>query len=385
MYGYPVDGLHHQPPFQIVRMFNDQYPKDDLSRDFCKRHGIERSTTIAAALGGERGGLDVDGVLLIIEHGDYKVNELGQVLYPRYEKFQEIVEVFRKSGRSVPVFVDKHLSYDHAQAAAMVRTAQEMKFGLMAGSSLPVTWRRPSIEPALGTPFSEGLVAFGFDRGPAEVYFIHALEVLQCMLERRAGGETGVKSVTGLSGEAVWKAGDEGRWSQKLLDAAIAVNPSRNVGPPHENVKQPQAILVEYRDGTRGAVLNLIEQVADFSFAATVGKSPRPLATHFYLPPPPGAKFFDPLTFNIEKFLAGAAAISCRAHAAHQHGAGLGPALAQSRGQAAVGRIAGNSLHAAGQQRLLPRAGVVDGLAVNVGLSRRPAALLAARPCASQA
>jgi hypothetical protein len=305
VYGYPVDGFHHQPPFQIARMFNDQYPKDDLSRDFCKARGIELCTTVADALGGKRG-LDVDGVLLIIEHGDYKVNDLGQVLYPRFEKFQEIVEVFRASGRSVPVFVDKHLSYDHRQAAAMVRTAREMKFGLMAGSSLPVTWRRPSIEPPRGTSFAEAVVAFGFDRGPAEIYFIHALEVLQCMLERRAGGETGVKTVTCLRGDAVWKAGDEGRWSKRLLEAAIAVNPSRNVGPLRENVKQPQAILVEYRDGTRGAVLNLIEQVADFSFAATVGKGPgqETLATHFYLPPPPGAKFFDPLTFNIEKFLA---------------------------------------------------------------------------------
>jgi hypothetical protein len=301
VFGYPVDGFHRQPPFQIVRMFNDQYPKDDLSRDFCKRHGIERCATVAEALGGDRG-LDVDGVLLIIEHGDYKVNELNQVLYPRYEKFQEVVEVFRKSGRSVPVFVDKHLSYDHRHAAAMVTTAREMKFGLMAGSSLPVTWRNPSIEPALETPFTEALVSFGFDRGPAEIYFIHALEVLQCMLERRVGGETGVKTVTCLRGDAVWKAGDEGRWSWKLLEAAIAVNPSRNVGPMRENVRDPQAILVEYRDGTRGAVLNLIEQVADFSFAANV-RGREPLATHFYLPPPPGAKFFDPLTFNIEKFL----------------------------------------------------------------------------------
>src|SRR5262245_31195525 len=301
VFGYPVNGFHHQPPFQIVRMFNDQYPKDDLSRDFCKRHGIELSKTVAEALGGD--GLDVDGVLVIVEHGDYPVNERGQVLYPRFERYQEVVEVFRKSGRSVPVFVDKHLSYDHEKAAAIVRTAREMKVGLMAGSSLPVTWRQPSIEPQLGTPFQEGLVCFGFDRGVAEIYFFHALEVLQWMLERRPGGETGVKAVTCLRGDTVWKAGDEGRWSWKLLEAALAVNPSRNVGPVRENVRNPQAILVEYRDGTRGAALNLIEQVADFSFAAAVHDAPV-IATHFYLPPPPGAKFFDPLTYNIEKFLA---------------------------------------------------------------------------------
>jgi hypothetical protein len=104
-------------------------------------------------------------VLLIIEHGDYPVNDWNQVLYPRYEMFERIVQVFRKSGKTAPIFVDKHLSYDHQLAAKMVRTAREMGFGLMAGSSLPVTWRVPQIEPPLGTPFTEGLVTFGFDRG----------------------------------------------------------------------------------------------------------------------------------------------------------------------------------------------------------------------------
>lgn len=305
VYGYPVDCFHHQPPFKIVRMFNDQYPKDDLSRDFCPRHGIELCKTAAETLGRD-GQIDVDGVLVIVEHGDYPVNEFQQVLYPRFEYFQQVVDAFKKAGRSVPVFMDKHLSYDHRKAAAMVQTARDMKFGLMAGSSLPVTWRIPSIEPALGTPFTEAVVCLGFDRGAAEVYFIHGLEVLQCMMERRPGGESGVKSVTCLEGDAVWKAADEGRWSWNLLNAAIARNPSRNVGPVRENVLNPQAILVEYRDGTRGAVLNLIEQVADFSFAATVRGSEHPVSTHFYLPPPPGAKFFDPLTFNIEQlFLTG--------------------------------------------------------------------------------
>ncbi|MBI5757616.1 MAG: hypothetical protein HZA46_03765 [Planctomycetales bacterium] len=303
VFGYPVDGVHHQPPFQIARMYNDQYPKDDLSRDFCPQHGIQLCKTAAETLGAN-GGLDVDGVLLIVEHGDYPVNEFGQVQYPRFELFQQVVEVFRKAGRSVPVFVDKHLSYDHRKAAAMIQNGRELKFGMMSGSSLPVTWRNPSIEPAIGTPFTEAVVCFGFDRGTPEIYFFHALEVLQCMLERRPGGESGVKSVTCLQGDAVWKAGDEGRWSWKLLDAAIRRNPSRNVGPIRENVLKPQALLVEYRDGTRGAVLNLIEQVADFSFAASIRGSDQPISTHFYLPPPPGAKFFDPLTFNIEKFFA---------------------------------------------------------------------------------
>ena len=186
----------------------------------------------------------------------------------------------------------------------MVQTAREMKFGLMAGSSLPVTWRRPEIEPPLGTPFEEALVCFGFDWKTVEIYLFHALELLQCMLERRKGGETGVKSVEFLQGDAVWLAGDEERWSWRLLDAALSRCPSRNTGPIRENVLNPQALLVEYHDGTRGAALNLFEQTSDFAFAASIDGWSEPLSSCFYLPPPPGARFFDPLTFNIEKFFA---------------------------------------------------------------------------------
>jgi len=303
IHGYTRNGFHHQPPFELVRMWNHQHPSNDLGPGVCEQHGIELSKTISQALG-EKQGLDVDAILLIIEHGDYPQNERHQTLYPRYEFFEQIVDVFKKCGRTVPVFVDKHLSYDHRLASKMVQTAREMKFGLMAGSSLPVTWRRPEIEPTLGTPFEEGLVCFGFDPKTVEIYLFHALELLQCMFERRKGGETGVKSVEFLEGDAVWQAGDEERWSWRLLDAALSRCPSRNTGPLRENVLKPQAVLIEYEDGTRGAALNLLEQTSDFGFAATIEGWSEPLSSCFYLPAPPGARFFDPLTFNIEKFFA---------------------------------------------------------------------------------
>src|SRR4029078_5193385 len=100
--------------------------------------------------------------------------------------------------------------YTHCKARCMHVMARKMKFGLMAGSSLPVTWRRPELELPLETPLKEGLVCLGFDRGPVEIYLFHGLEALQCMLERRGGGESGVKSVACLEGPAVWKAADEG-------------------------------------------------------------------------------------------------------------------------------------------------------------------------------
>src|ERR1044071_9543870 len=210
VFGFQKDGIHHQPNLQVVRMYDDQSPADDLGPTFSRRHNIERVKSPAEALR-NAAGLDVDAVALICEHGDYPVNEFGQILYPRYELFQQIVEVFQKTGKSVPVFCDKHLSYDHRKAAEMVATAKKMGFGLMAGSSLPVTWRVPQVELPRESPIEEAFICFGYDRSYAEIYLFHALECLQCMVERRRGGESGVKLVVCLQGDAVWKACDEGR------------------------------------------------------------------------------------------------------------------------------------------------------------------------------
>ncbi len=213
----------------------------------------------------------------------------------------EIVAHFKKSGTSVPVFNDKHLSYDSTLAHEMVSTSRALGFGFMAGSSLPVTWRRPELEPAVGTPITEGLaVCYG---GP-DAYGFHGLETLQTMMERRAARETGVKAVTGLKGAEVWKAGDAGLWARELLEAALSRCPSRNIGGLKDNVADPVAFLLEYKDGARGTVLILNEQVADFAFAGRVRGRKEPVSSVFYLPAPPGARYFSALCWNIEKLFA---------------------------------------------------------------------------------
>jgi hypothetical protein len=281
-----------------------------LSRDAAKEFNVRVTRSITEALTGGGNKLAVEGVLLIGEHGNYPRNEKGQILYPRLEMMKEIIEVFRKTGQTVPVFNDKHLSYSLANAKKIVGWANELKYPLMAGSSLPVTWRRPELELKLETPVEEALVA-GY--GPIEVYGFHALETLQVMLERRKGGESGVKAVTCLSGKDVWKAGDDGKWSWDLLDAALARSESVNLGDIRKNVGSMSvqsmpptpatAFLVEYRDGTRGTILLLNGHVQDFTFAAKIKGEAKPASCLFHLPPPPGAKYFDALVTNIEKML----------------------------------------------------------------------------------
>lgn len=314
LHGYLRQGRMHYPEFGIAGMYVEQVKDGDLSRPLAAQHGFTLYPDVAGALtlGGDR--LAVDGVLLIGEHGDYPYNAKGQKLYPRYPLFQKIVEVFRRSGRSVPVFCDKHLSYDRRQAAEMVATARELGFPLLAGSSLPITWRQPELELPLGTPIQEALVA---SRGELEIFGIHALEALQCMVERRTSGQQGVRAVTCLEGEAVWKAGDAGAWSWQLLEEALRRSPSRNVGDVRENcrhfapppgrptfLRSPIAFLVEYRDGLRATALFLNGHVDDTTFAARVRDGREPVGTLFYLPPPPGAAFLEALTTKIEGFLA---------------------------------------------------------------------------------
>lgn len=313
--GYMRSDGYHFPDSEITSFYVEQLGPKDLSRDIAKTHGVRRCESISDALTLGTGKLAVDGVLLIAEHGDYKYNEKGQKLYPRYEYFQKVVEVFKASERTVPVFVDKHLSYDRAKGLAMVAMSRKLglPFPLMAGSSLPVTWRRPEVELPLGVKIKE---AVQVSRGELEIYGIHALEAMQCMLERRTKAQQGVAAVEYLEGDAVWKAGDNGRWSWDLLEHALGRSPSRNVGDIRENckhfqapatwgyvAKSPRAFLIEYRDGLRATVLQLDGHSADDTFAATIEGEAKPASTLFFLPPPPGAAFLEALAIHVEKFM----------------------------------------------------------------------------------
>src|SRR4030095_1811143 len=108
----------------------EQIPKADISRDRAKKYNVPiyRTVVDALTLGGDK--LAVDGVLLIGEHGDYPTNDKEQKLYPRFEMFLKITDVFRESGRSVPVFNDKHLSFSWRQAKRMVAISPDLRFAM---------------------------------------------------------------------------------------------------------------------------------------------------------------------------------------------------------------------------------------------------------------
>lgn len=318
--GYPMEGEWHKPGLDVVSLYVDQTPRGDLSRQRAQEFGFRVYPSIAQALraGGKK--LAVDAVLIIGEHGDYPRNAQGQKQYPRYRFFREVTGVFKQDGRSVPVFSDKHLSWNWEWARTMVATSRALNFPFMAGSSLPVTWRMPAVDmPWEAEPREILCVAMG----GVESYDFHALEAMQCMAERRKGGETGVASVHALRGANVWRAMQAGSWKAggwdpRLFDACLAR--SQQLAQPHAGfnhrlptrdeirklVKDPVAYRFEYADGLKATMFLMNGLVGDFTFAARLKGKAEPLSTLFYLPPTPNVQYSAVLMSHVEHmFLTG--------------------------------------------------------------------------------
>lgn len=269
--GYALHGVPTVPRLEVASLFLDQTPPDDTGRALAARHGIPVSETIGEALGLGRPGVNVDGVLLIGEHGDYPVNERGQILYPRRAFFDAAVAAMVAAGRPVPVFVDKHLSWSFADARRMHDTAVRLGVPLLAGSSVPVTWREPALEWPVGEGMAEAVVV-GY--GPPEAYEFHALEGLQAMVERRAGGETGVAAVADIPPAALPAARAARRWPEELEVAALLAAGLEGHALRRARATLAHAFLVEYADGLRAAVLRFEQGVADWAFAGRAGGGP---------------------------------------------------------------------------------------------------------------
>ena len=284
--GFPTDDGLLEPQVDLVSMYMDQVHWSDVGMGLAREHNIATYPSIRAALtltppsaaqwptakDWQEGELAVDGVLIIGEHGDYAGNERQRQLYPRRYFFEQVCGVFARSERSVPVFNDKHLAYSWSDAWWMYARAQELGVPFMAGSALVVTDRKPHLEHELGAPIDEALSMGHFHSYPngLDSYGFHGLEALQCMVERRSGGESGIAAVQCLEGEAVWAVGEEGVWSRALAEAAEARIENKEPGRMEENCQNPVVFLLEYTDGLRAATLMLPGHLHGFGYAARV-------------------------------------------------------------------------------------------------------------------
>ena len=268
----------------------DQVPEGDLSRGLAKKHGFRLTPTIDEALTLGTDQLQVRGVLSIGEHGRYPhTARTRQVQYPRLRFFEQIVSAMERVGQVAPIFNDKHFSYRWRDGRYMVDTARQLGFPLMAGSSLPVAWRLPGLELPANSEI-ESALTIGY--GGLESYGFHALETHQCMIERRRGGETGTRSVQAVQGDAIWQAEADGRWSRKLLQAALDTLPSYKPGPIKDTLTEaeqrgylsrPTFYLIDSRDGLQSTVAMINGLAGQFAFAAKLKGQEKPVATWFKL------------------------------------------------------------------------------------------------------
>ncbi len=290
------------PDLKLVSMYVDQVGDNDLSGPLAKKHDFLSAKTIHEALTLGTDSLAVAGVLSIGEHGNYPtVPDTKQVMYPRRRFFDEIVATFKQCNKVVPVFNDKHLSYAWNDAKHMVDTARELHIPFMAGSSVPVMWRDPSATIPIGSEITEA-ITLGY--GGLEAYGFHSLEGMQCLMERRKGGETGVKSVQSIQGDGIWQAEKEGRWSKELIDAVVEHSPMPYAGKvprPKEMSKDAVFYLIEYRDGTKGTIAMSTGFSHEFTCGVAIRGQEKPFAVTYLVQDGPPFGHFEHLLRAVEQ------------------------------------------------------------------------------------
>jgi len=296
--GYPYAGAWHQPNLKLVSLYVQHPAPGDLSSERAGEFNFPIYPKVAEALRAGSKDLGVDAVLI------FDGTE---------QMFAECLDAFEFANRAVPVFHHLSLSPSFEKARRMVESARRLRFPLMAGSSLPVTWRLPAVELPAGCRIEEALVV---GVGRSDGMDFHALDALGCMVERRAGGETGVSAVQWLEGDAVWKAGEDRRYSKELLVSALSrsdtpLGLSEKDGRTQNLVesgqlrvlaKNPAAYLIEYRDGLKAAVLMLDGAIKDFNFAARL-RGGEMHSTQFLLTPEPNATHSACLMHEVEEMI----------------------------------------------------------------------------------
>jgi len=287
--GYQRNSDAPRSGLKLVSMYVEQEHEHDISRMLAEKHGVRLCRSIDEAITLGTNQVQVAGVLGVAEHGNYPLTpDTRQKMYPRRRFFDEAVAAFDRCGQVVPYFNDKHLAYRWADARAMVETARDRKIPLLAGSSLPLTWRLPVLELPRNCEIEEALT-IGY--GPLEDYGFHALETHECMLERRRGGEAGVTSVEVALGRQIRATERAGRWSSELFAAALQTMPGRKdpnswdpLAAEFDSPRyQPAAYLLEHGDGLRSAVIMAAGISGGFAFACRLQGERQPRACWFKL------------------------------------------------------------------------------------------------------
>jgi len=293
--GYPADGAFHRPKDCEITIYlrdsADNRELDQRSREF----GLRRASDLAAAL------LDADGVMIFGK---------GAAINPDSALLRETIQRARPGSAC---FVYGALSSTLEAAKQLAGLAEKQRVPLMAGTSLPFTWRLPSGDLALGTRLKEALIVIQGLPLKAE---LDGLDGLLPLIARRRGGESGIRQLQSFKGSALWRAGDERVWSWKLLASALSRSNSPQGDPVKDGrtqdlaglglvpklARDPRGWVLEHHDGLKSTILVLDGVVADYNFALEA-RDETITSAQIYRPPAPAQHEFSQLAEGIEDFL----------------------------------------------------------------------------------
>ena len=313
--GYPYEGKWRQPRARVRSVYVEKNPSSPLIRQRSDEYGMVLYPTISETLRCGKSSIGVDAVLVLADSGSKpRLTQSDREMCDRYRYFQQIVKTFHEEQTALPLYFSHFLSDYFKESEIILNTSHKIGSPLMTGSTTPLTWRMPECDLPYGRAVKESVVVTGRDSEAAE---FEALEAMQGMLERRRGGETGVRSVQLLKGDPVWQAASEGRWSQTLLEAAlsrsdkllgITLKDARpqdlvNSGVLPEIVDHPRAYIIEYIDGLKATLLQLRGAIGDLVFSARLAGRISPLATQFLTVPMTSGSHSSCLVTKIEEMV----------------------------------------------------------------------------------
>ena len=296
--GYVIDGEFRRSPFEsasaYVMMSSNPPDLEQRIKDF----------KLVVASRAEQAVEGADAVIIASRKPGALANE----------RFAQIA--LERAPEGGACFIHGALANSLERAQEFVGLARSRKIALLAGTPLCVTWRLPDVELPPATPLSEALIVVQANPLPGQTSppappsslggaELHALEGLLPVIERRRGGESGIRSIRFLEGKELWKAGDRGNWSWPLLASALSRSHSPQGDPVLDGrtqdlaglglvpklARHPRGWLLEHRDGFRSTILVLDGVVADFNFAvraqdgsivsAQLFRAPAPTEQHF--------------------------------------------------------------------------------------------------------
>ena len=225
------------------------------------------------------------------------------------ERLKEILQNVPQGARC---FVHGAIGTTMEGARQLEKLASLRRVTLLAGTPLGVTWRLPPVEIPKSARLRKALIVV---QGKAPVAEFDGLEGLMPVIERRRGGEKGIRSVRFLEGDALWLAGDKGQWSWPLLASALSRSDSPQGDPVRDGrtqdlaglglvpklAREPRGWVMEHRDGLRSVILVLDGVIADYNFAVHASDGGI-ISAQIYRPPAPAEHQFTRLAEVIEDF-----------------------------------------------------------------------------------